>query len=181
MLHSSIFDVPELVELVAQYLSCRDIIQCMATSKAWEHLFEPFVWQDVVLRGAILAPQAMVRNRHRIRSLQVANNDYTDLCTLADGLPSVTPFSPDNLDLASSPLKSCSSIIGSSVTGSNTFQILCTIHVGHKSQTGKLDEKDRSICFDYIFRIINQSPGLLRVTLDGTILNQGDSQVQSLL
>ncbi|KAF9362845.1 hypothetical protein BGX34_005385 [Mortierella sp. NVP85] len=178
---SSIFDVPELVELVAQYLSGHDIIQCMATSKAWERLFEPFVWQDVVLKGTILTPQAMACNRHRIRSLQVAHNDYTNLGTLADGLPSVTPFSPDNLDLTSSPLKSCGSTVSSLATGSNIFQSLSTIHVGHKSHTRKLDEKDRLICLDYIFRIINQSPGLHWVTLGGEILDQSDTQVQSLL
>ncbi|KAK3823080.1 MAG: hypothetical protein J3Q66DRAFT_330802 [Benniella sp.] len=178
---SSIFDIPELVGLVAQYLSGHDIIQCMATNKAWERLFEPFVWQDVVLKSALPAPQAMARNRHRIRSLQVVHNDYINLCTLADDLQSVTLFSPDDLNLPSDSSKSYDSIVSSSTTGNNIFKSLREIHIVNAYHYGTIDKKKRSLYPDYIFRIIDQSPGLLRATLEGQILNQSDSQVQSLL
>ncbi|KAF9362846.1 hypothetical protein BGX34_005386 [Mortierella sp. NVP85] len=160
--------------LVAQYLSGHDIIQCMATSKAWAHLFEPFLWQDILLTRLDPVPQTLALNRHRIRSFRVAHDDYINLCTLASDLPSVPSLSPNNLDPASGPSKSCSSTIASSATGSNIFQSLRTIHIGHTSQTGKLDEKGE-ICLAYIYRIINQSPGLLQVILHGEILNHDKS------
>ncbi|KAF9362844.1 hypothetical protein BGX34_005384 [Mortierella sp. NVP85] len=175
---SSIFDVPELVGLVAQYLPGHDIIQCMATSKAWERLFEPFVWQDVVLKCTTPAPQAVTRNRHRIRSLQVAHNDYTNLCTLANDLQSVAPFSPGDLNLASDSSKPYNSTVSSSTTGSNIFISLREVHIVSAYHVGTIDK--RLLCPDYIIRIINQSHGLLRATLDGKIL-ESDSQVQSLL
>ncbi|KAK3823077.1 MAG: hypothetical protein J3Q66DRAFT_424655 [Benniella sp.] len=158
--HPFLFDVPELVEPIAQYLSHEDIVHCMVTCKAWSHLFEPFLWQDVALEWLDPAPQTLARNRHCIRSLRVAFNDYTNLLTLADDLPDISSRGLDN----SSPATPDSS------RESSLFPRLRTIcfHVDHEAYHDTYGY--RNICCDFIVRILCQSPGVTKITFPGEFL-----------
>ncbi|KAK3823067.1 MAG: hypothetical protein J3Q66DRAFT_366271 [Benniella sp.] len=156
----SIFNVPELVGLVAQYLSSHDIAQCMTTCKAWTPFFKPYLWRDIKLHSSYPAPQALALNRHRIRSLNVASNDSANLPTLAADLPD-TPFCEPSQE----PLDSTSS---STATGNNVFQNLRILHIDCGSWDNASDLN--SLCLDYILRILHQSPGLLQLTPPDDIL-----------
>ena len=141
----------------------------MATCKAWELLFKPSLWEDVVLvERPDSVPQILARNRYRIRSLLVPFNDYTNLHALADDLPhaiptrgfdNMTPAAPDSLQEPCSP-------DSSSITIDQTFGCLRTLHIrlGYKSLP--LSREQRITCYDYILRISNSSSGLTRITLE---------------
>ncbi|KAF9343935.1 hypothetical protein BGX34_006209, partial [Mortierella sp. NVP85] len=159
---SSIFNVPELVGLVAQYLSRHDITQCMATCKAWTPFFELYIWRDIELRWNYPAPQSLARNRHRIRSLRIASFDYPNLQALAADLPN-TPFSE--------PSQESHSTSSSTATGNNIFQNLRIIRIDYGF--GDIVSDRKSLCLDYVLRILNQSPSLLHLHAPYNIL--GDS------
>ncbi|KAF9362843.1 hypothetical protein BGX34_005383 [Mortierella sp. NVP85] len=171
----SIFDVSELVELVAQYLSRHDIIQCVATSKTWTRLFEPFLWQDILLKRFEPAPQALALNRHRIRSLHVGCTDLAHLQILAVDLPDINP---NNL---SPGAPGVSQELGGStnpqMTENSPFPCLRTIHI-HPTYEALSDFNGaKRACINLILRILNQSPGLTRITLpDGFLEQHHDGQ-----
>ncbi|KAK3823069.1 MAG: hypothetical protein J3Q66DRAFT_424637 [Benniella sp.] len=170
----SLFGLFELVELVAQYLSRQDILHCLATSKSWAHQFRPFLWRDVVLKSSHPAPQFLALNRHRIQSLYVSSNDYANLHTLATDLPNITPSS------GLSPL-CCST--NSSIAGAGIFQNLRIIRVDYESEEIAYDWKERSVCLDYVLRILNQSPNLLQLAPPENILYEliPSTHIQSFL
>jgi len=174
--HPFLFDVPELVEPIAQYLSHEDIVHCMVTCKVWSHLFEPFLWRDVALDWLDPAPQTLARNRHCIRSLRVAFNDYTNLLTLADDLPGISSRDPDS----SSPAvpdssREAYSSTNPSTTESSLFPRLRTIrfHIDYEAYHDTYGYW--SICCDYIVRILNQSPGLAQITFPGEFLEPAET------
>ncbi|KAK3818654.1 MAG: hypothetical protein J3Q66DRAFT_368730 [Benniella sp.] len=171
--HPSIFEIPELVGLVAQYLSSQDIVHCTTTSKSWAHQFEPFLWRDIVLKESHPAPQALALNRHRIRSLRISINDSTNLHTLAADLP-YTPCSEPSQQLRDSTSSS-------TATGNNVFFNLRIIRIDYGSLNYVSDW--RSLCLDYVLRILNQSPGLLRLSPPYDILGDKvtSSQTESFL
>ncbi|KAK3823075.1 MAG: hypothetical protein J3Q66DRAFT_437489 [Benniella sp.] len=168
----SLLEVPELVGLIAQYLSSHDIAQCMATCKAWKPLFESFLWRIVELKSYYPAPQALVHNRHRIRSLSVAANDYVNLQTLAYDLPDISSFrGPGYLSpVTPEPLQEPDNLSKSSTARSNTFRSLRVIRFDYNSVEHAHDWK-RPLCLSYILRIINQSPGLVQLAPPESILS----------
>jgi len=171
----SIFDVSELVELVAQYLSCRDIIQCMTTSKTWTPLFEPFLWQDILLKRFEPAPQALALNRHRIRSLHVGCTDLAHLRILAVDLPDINPNNSSlNAPEVSQELGDSTNPL---MMEDSPFLCLRTIHI-HPTYEALSDFNGaKRACINLILRILNQSPGLTRITLpDGFLEQHHDGQ-----
>lgn len=138
----SIFDFPQLVELVSEHLSTHDIAKCMATSKALARRFEPFLWRDVTRPRSPL-PQSVARNRHQIRSLSL---DWFNpsVYFFADGLSDLTPGSPMN-----NPVFCQLRVV--KFTGSGPFFPLQLQH--------------RLECLDCIQRILSQSPNLTHITL----------------
>ncbi|KAK3822939.1 MAG: hypothetical protein J3Q66DRAFT_136676 [Benniella sp.] len=99
MTHISIFDKPELVETVAQYLSPQDIYNCSVTCKELAHQLEPYLWQHFSVptlscAGTLAIPQnALLRNRNHIRSIDIDCQEDFYLKALANGLPSPLPLS----------------------------------------------------------------------------------------
>ncbi|KAK3823072.1 MAG: hypothetical protein J3Q66DRAFT_137827 [Benniella sp.] len=162
--HSTIFDVPELVGLVAQYLSSQDIVHCVTTSKSWAHQFEPFLWRDIILKRSHPAPQALALNRHRILSLSVACNDTDNLHTLAADLPNM-PFT--------GPLQVPCNSTSSSTTGNCIFPNLRVIRIDYDPGENASDWK--SLGLEYVLRILKQSPGLLKLVAPETILDENES------
>ncbi|KAK3823068.1 MAG: hypothetical protein J3Q66DRAFT_137810 [Benniella sp.] len=159
---SSIFNVPELVGLVAQYLSSHDIAQCMATCRAWTPYFEPYIWQDIELDSSYPAPKALALNRHRIRSLSVASNDFANLHTLAADLG----------DRVSSDLwRALDYSATLTTTGKITFPNLRILQVDYESEENASDSKKRESCLDCVLRILGQSPGLLQLAPPENILS----------
>ncbi|KAK3823071.1 MAG: hypothetical protein J3Q66DRAFT_424641 [Benniella sp.] len=144
----------------------------MATCKAWKPLFESFLWRIVELKSHYPAPQALVHNRHRIRSLSVAANDYVNLQTLAYDLPDITSFrGPGYLSpVTPEPLQEPDNLSKSSTARSNTFRSLRVIRFDYNSYKYAHDWK-RPLCLSYILRIINQSPGLVQLALPESILS----------
>ncbi|KAF9362852.1 hypothetical protein BGX34_005392 [Mortierella sp. NVP85] len=160
----AVFDVPELVGLVAQHLPRQDIVHCVATSKSWAHQFEPFLWRDVVLKRSHPAPQTLTLNRHRIRSLSVAANDTDNLRTLAADLPN-TPFT--------GPLQAPYNTTSSTTAENYIFPNLGVIRIHHDS--GENDSDWKSLGLEYALRILKQSPGLLTLVAPETILSENES------
>jgi hypothetical protein len=161
-----VFDVPELVELVAQYLSRQDIVHYTATSKSCVHQFMPFLWRHIVLKKSYPAPHTLALNRHRIRSLSVASNDVYNLRTLAADLPNTRPCKRLAIRLARP-----------TTTGNNIFQNLCIICVDYDS--GKNSSYWESPSLEYVLCIIKQSPGLLKLVAPGNILGESVPRKQT--
>src|SRR5690554_265436 len=42
---TTVFDIPELLVCICQYLTQHDMAQCVATSKSFARVFEPFLYQ----------------------------------------------------------------------------------------------------------------------------------------
>ncbi|KAK3823073.1 MAG: hypothetical protein J3Q66DRAFT_424642 [Benniella sp.] len=160
----AVFDVPELVGLVVQYLSRQDIVHCTATSKRWAHQFKPFYWRDVVLKKSRPAPQSLALNRHRILSLSVACNDTDNLHMLAADLPSA-PYT--------GPLRAPCNSTGSSTTGNYIFSNLRIIRIDY--DPGDNASNRKSLGLEYVLRILKQSPGLLKLVAPETILDENES------
>ncbi|KAG0222437.1 hypothetical protein B0O80DRAFT_454973 [Mortierella sp. GBAus27b] len=158
----SILDVPELIEMVAQCLSPREIMECMATSKAFSRLFEPFLWRNVVLEHPLPEPSILIRNRHHIRSLSVGCYDYTALSTIADGLP-------DPIFLSGAGTSNASD--NPSPVDNGILPRLRYIHIDACEAGEDMEWQQKSTCLDFILRILNQSPNLTHVTVPGLFLD----------
>ncbi|KAF9363848.1 hypothetical protein BGX34_003181 [Mortierella sp. NVP85] len=81
------FDVPELVALLVQYLSPRDISRCMATCKTLAMAFEAHLYEHVLLGYGLDMPTFLSRNLHRIRTIQIhwrSSNYLTYLTPTSD-------------------------------------------------------------------------------------------------
>ncbi|KAF9343553.1 hypothetical protein BGX34_006624, partial [Mortierella sp. NVP85] len=135
----------------------------MATCKAWTPFFEPYIWRDTELDRSYSAPQALVLNRHRIRSLRITSKDYANLHTLTADLPDTTFSEPSQ--------ESRDSTSSSTATGNNVFQNLRIIRID--CNYGDIASDRKSLYFDYVLRLLNQSPGLLQLDAPFDIL--GDS------
>ncbi|KAF9182725.1 hypothetical protein BGZ51_004471 [Haplosporangium sp. Z 767] len=87
-----IFDIPELVFLISNYLTRHDMTQCVATSKAFSRQFEPLLYKHFhVNHSSHHDTTALSRNRHHIRTVDILENDWIYLEVLARGLPSAYP------------------------------------------------------------------------------------------
>ena len=169
----SLLEVPEeLVGLITQYLSSHDIAQCMATCKASKPLFEPFLWRNVELNSYYPAPQALARNRHRIRSLSVATNDYVNLQTLALDLPDISSLRGPGylIPVTSEPSREPDSLSKSSTARNNAFRSLRVIRFDYSSEEYPHDW-NRPLCLSYVLRILNQSPRLVQLAPPQNILS----------
>lgn len=172
----SIFDVPELVELIVQYLSSQDIVHCMATSKAFAYQFEPLLWRNVVLKGSRPAPQSLTCNRHRIRSLSVYRNDYLNLCTISQGLPDPIPL----IGSGSAPgPQSCRLINNLPVTNVNTFYRLRTLYIENSWPALGCGWEQTVVDVDSSLRILLQAPNLTHVTIPGRCLDHRHATVHA--
>jgi hypothetical protein len=137
----------------------------MVTCKGWAHVFESFLWQDVVLSWLNPAPQTLAQNRHRIRSLHIAFTDYINLRTLADALPDIPSSGPDS----SNPAAPDSSREPYSSTNPPTaenslFPRLRTIHF-YSDNEPYHDTED-------VVRILYQSPSLTHINFPGQFLKR---------
>ncbi|KAF9347398.1 hypothetical protein BGX34_003169 [Mortierella sp. NVP85] len=69
-----VFAIPELVALIAQYLSPHDTSQWMMTCKAISHQLAPYFWRHPVLRRNHQAPKSLARYTYHFQSLDVSLN-----------------------------------------------------------------------------------------------------------
>jgi len=67
-----VFAAPELVGLIAQYLSPRDISQWMMCCKAFSRQLEPYFWSHPVITNTLDAPKSLVRQARHFQSLEVS-------------------------------------------------------------------------------------------------------------
>ncbi|KAG0259767.1 hypothetical protein BG011_002378 [Mortierella polycephala] len=82
----SVFDIPELVALIASHLMPYDLAQCVASSKSLLHQFEPYLWGLFAPEKAYLEDTAgLTRNLHHIKSINLGwrKKDYIELLTKA--------------------------------------------------------------------------------------------------
>ncbi|KAK3823044.1 MAG: hypothetical protein J3Q66DRAFT_330736 [Benniella sp.] len=69
-----VFAAPELVSLIAQYLSPRDISQWMMSCKTFSRQLEPYFWSHPVITNTLDAPKSLVRHARHFQSLEVSLN-----------------------------------------------------------------------------------------------------------
>ncbi|KAG0222436.1 hypothetical protein BGX31_009153 [Mortierella sp. GBA43] len=163
----SIFDVQELIEAVTQYLSPRDIIQCMATNKELAIRLEPVLWKNVDLNCSSPEPSALLRNRHHVRSLSVNCYDHVNLSTIANGLPDLIHLG----DLS----------MPGSIVNNEVLPQLRSIYIGADEPEVSMEWQEISDCLDCIIRILNQSPNLTHVIIPGLFLDKQDFLAQRIL
>ncbi|KAF9363853.1 hypothetical protein BGX34_003186 [Mortierella sp. NVP85] len=113
-----IFDIPELVEVITQFLNPYDIAQCSATCKELALQLEPYLWQHFYVTTAPISwnkslglrRSTLLRVRHYLRTIDIRWKGALFLPLLADGLPSLappteTPSSSRSLELQQAPLR----------------------------------------------------------------------------
>jgi hypothetical protein len=83
-----VFAAPEIVTLIAQYLSPRDISQWMMTCKAFSHRLEHSFWSHPVMTKALDTPKSLSRYVHHFQTWKVRLDKWFET-TMAD-LPTPT-------------------------------------------------------------------------------------------
>ncbi|KAK3823037.1 MAG: hypothetical protein J3Q66DRAFT_330722 [Benniella sp.] len=81
-----VFTIPELMALIAQYLSPRDTSQWMMTCKAFSRQLEPLFWSHPVIMRTTRDPSSLVRHTHHFRSLIIEHDLW--LSFIKDAPPS---------------------------------------------------------------------------------------------
>ncbi|KAI8351908.1 hypothetical protein B0O80DRAFT_104509 [Mortierella sp. GBAus27b] len=159
------FDIPELAELIAQYLPNHDIVQCMAISKTVAQQLEPSLWRHVALKWSLPAPPTLARNRHQIRSLYIFVSWYDD------GLLDVVSCrsSNDLTPVQTSSYETHHSIDSPQITGCTGFHQLQSIHIDVSER--HLEENQILPVVDQTLQILQQCPTLTSITLPGSFLN----------
>ncbi|KAG0236166.1 hypothetical protein B0O80DRAFT_454982 [Mortierella sp. GBAus27b] len=170
----SIFDFPEIVGFIAQHLSRHDLLQCIATSKAFSVQFEPFLWRDMDLTKLHSVPQSVSRNRHRICSITIPHGDYTDvrmpaaIHTFMKGIPDLVP--PDDLHFTIDRRSSLDTF--SPHNSSPIFPQLRSVYIDEdwmpkdeEEDEEYWGEPDTTALVRDVLRILSQSPKLTHLTL----------------
>ncbi|KAI8351909.1 hypothetical protein B0O80DRAFT_454980 [Mortierella sp. GBAus27b] len=172
----SVFDFPELIEPIAQYLPNHDIVQCMATSKTLARQLEPFLWRHVVLKWSLPAPPALARNRQWIRSLSItASRRYSHglLDVLSGcGADNLTPAQSSSHDIHHSNRSP-------ETTGDTGFHRLQSILIDIDMSTGYWFENQRLPFVDHALRILQHSPNLTKIILPDCFLGNEYAPVQT--
>jgi len=70
--------IPELVAVIAQYLSRRDISQWMMTCKTFSRQMEPYFWSHISIQWTPQEPTRLAPYLHHFRSLDVHINESFD-------------------------------------------------------------------------------------------------------
>ncbi|KAK3823123.1 MAG: hypothetical protein J3Q66DRAFT_424711 [Benniella sp.] len=72
MTRLSIFDIPHLKDEVTQYLSCKDLAQCVLVSRAWFDWFSQVLWSDLNFDYELLSFPSLpglIRHADHVRSI----------------------------------------------------------------------------------------------------------------
>ncbi|KAK3823036.1 MAG: hypothetical protein J3Q66DRAFT_330721 [Benniella sp.] len=85
-----VFTIPELVALIAQYLSPRDTSQWMMTCKTFSRQLEPLFWSHPVVMRTTRDPSSLVRHTHHFRSLIIEHDLWLSFIKDAPPSPSRT-------------------------------------------------------------------------------------------
>ncbi|KAF9344597.1 hypothetical protein BGX26_004127, partial [Mortierella sp. AD094] len=106
---TSVFEIPELLELIAQYLVPDDIARTRATCSNLSRLLEPYMWRDLVIKKIIPLQEPFLENRHLIRTLHIQEHKELDLDFLMTGLapiePAITNGSPSHASSLEHPIE----------------------------------------------------------------------------
>ncbi|KAF9140744.1 hypothetical protein BG015_001525 [Linnemannia schmuckeri] len=76
---------PEVITLIASHLNQHDLAQCLRLSHKWFAFFTPLFWQDVHVDDRLHKNNGLgylIRNRHRIRDLQLSDPQATHFLAL---------------------------------------------------------------------------------------------------
>jgi hypothetical protein len=79
----SIFDIPIITDLLAQYLTKQDCASCSLVSKAFHFQFQPHLWREISIRPVKAAlvrqpsKEALLANKHLIRKLSIFDQPIT--------------------------------------------------------------------------------------------------------
>ncbi|KAG0238450.1 hypothetical protein B0O80DRAFT_499806 [Mortierella sp. GBAus27b] len=161
-----VFAIPELMALIAEYLSPHEICQWMLTGKTFARQLEPFLWSRLVFTEANQVPMALTRHRHHIQSIQVEEPCVLEhlLDTMANGFP---PF-----------LKSvhCHAASASDVV----FPRLESLDVSMNGRHLTIN-RDGFPFMSRLLTVLIRSPNLTQLAIVGVILEQDPDLFQSFL
>ncbi|KAF9980327.1 hypothetical protein BGZ75_008562 [Mortierella antarctica] len=174
---AEVFVAPELVAMVAQHLSLRDIAACKLTSKALNKAFNPYLWRHIsttkTTDKSLLARTfhrarasgSLHRNRQYIETLSLEIFAAEYLCALlniatADGNAS-TPSAPAQAqEPAGTP----------GPPGFSSLKSL-TITIGALNDTySHWDAKDKTIATEPLISLLETAPNLTSVALYPEVL-----------
>ncbi|KAG0224206.1 hypothetical protein BGX31_008157, partial [Mortierella sp. GBA43] len=159
-----VFTIPELVLLIAEYLSPHEISQWMMTGKAFIRQLEPVLWRHLNINNIdkpYQVPDTMVRYRQYIQSIQAKGsiNIYKLLEVMAEGLP---------------PL---STSIDSHAGSTSRLEL-------HRLESLNMDKISGTIENHPVLRlslVLSHSPNLTQLTIPGVILEQDPLSLESFL
>ncbi|KAG0363317.1 hypothetical protein BC939DRAFT_449377 [Gamsiella multidivaricata] len=82
---SNPLDLPEILGLIASYLSIKDIRTCVRVQKSWRSTFEPLLWHTFIYPSSTKQKPKLVlvrQNAEHIRSLVIDRTEPTYLATV---------------------------------------------------------------------------------------------------
>ncbi|KAF9291673.1 hypothetical protein BGZ68_002995 [Mortierella alpina] len=171
---AEVFAMPELAEIVAQYLPPRDIAACRLTSRAFNNTFNPYLWKHIsVFKPAYKS--LLGRTLHRIRASAslYRNRQYVETLNLeifaAECLQSLikdasaddvvtTPSGPAQEPAGTPPHPAFSSLKSLSIT------------VGVINNNSRMGKNDAVIPDGSLKTLLDEAPNITSLTLYPEVL-----------
>ncbi|KAF9102860.1 hypothetical protein BGX27_010834 [Mortierella sp. AM989] len=82
----SVFNIPELLEMIFQFLTPHEMAMTMATCKDLSRELTPILWKNVIIKRYSPMKINLIRNRHYIRTIFASNLREIDFEALFTGL-----------------------------------------------------------------------------------------------
>ncbi|KAF9105962.1 hypothetical protein BGX27_009393 [Mortierella sp. AM989] len=87
-----LFELPEIIHVLAQSLKRHELVQCVKVSKEWHSSFSPYIWSEIKLsrRNTEITPDTLTNYRHLIKKITCidkinpwyAEIHFPNLCSL---------------------------------------------------------------------------------------------------
>ncbi|KAF9347739.1 hypothetical protein BGX26_000798 [Mortierella sp. AD094] len=103
----SIFNIPEILVMISQYLTSHDMAMTRATCKNLAHQLEPIMWKHLHVRDHPPLQDSVLRNRHHIETLYISSLNTHGIIALSCDLlspPTTTEIkllNPTSMDITS--------------------------------------------------------------------------------
>ncbi|KAI8351889.1 hypothetical protein B0O80DRAFT_499805 [Mortierella sp. GBAus27b] len=156
-----VFAIPELVALIAKYLSPRDIARWMMTRKTFVRQLEPILWSHLV---SVPAPYTLARHRQHIQSIQGQEYCVRRLLKVMVEAIRLSPTSVDGHDVSASRID---------------FPRVESLDLSMRDRL--FNSRVATPSIQSLVQVLSHCPNLTQLTIPGKILEQGPRVLQDFL
>ncbi|KAF9190227.1 hypothetical protein BGZ50_000334 [Haplosporangium sp. Z 11] len=162
----SVFDIPELLAYICQYLTQHDMAQCMVASKNFARMFEPYLYQHFYHDGCLqFDSSGLIRNLHHLKTAEI-HLETAEMC-LSEKRNSITSIVHGLLEPEEWPVESEPQLPDTAALSNDSP--ICTnlkrLDLGHRL------EYVEPWYYKCLFLLLHHNPGLTNLTVSGMILS----------